>query len=1245
MVTVSVLGIGSHTGFVMAPRAEELRREGHDITMYCADSTTLDEELGELSDFLEHVKKSDILFLSVHGDVSFFRHYDNLREVIESHNISMLLFGCEAPVVLSYRNYFRGSDEDYRFLLSLQSVGGDENERTTLMWALNRYDNAGLTLPEAVKPLAQGVYVPGKGGMTLEEGLRDVGKTGKPVIGIFFVNAFFTRHNTGAIDALWRSVEKVGGEPLAIFLHNYESDITGSIGIIRIVDEYLIRDGKPIVDAVLNTMGFSITLLAKPGCGEQESLDNFLERLGVPVLQAINLQNSTKSWKESPFGLTPAEIAYCVVSPEYDGQIDAVPYCGTDKQENGDYRQSPIQDRCDALAEMALRWALLRRKPECEKRVAILIYMYPPRQDLAGGGYGLDTFQSVVGLLHNLKAAGYKVDWMPADAKELAKRMTDGITNDDNWKSDMQLRDESFDLIPKKDYQRWFSEIPGSAQKRMRDTWGEPPGTIHVLKDSQLIPGQMNGNVFIGFQPDRGKCTTEAVHDPETAPPHQYLGFYRWLRDTWGTDAVIHVGTHGTLEWLPGKGTALSNECDPDIILGQIPDINPYIIDNPGEGMQSKRRQYAVTTTHMIPAMARSGGYDEINELELAVQQYLKTRDTQDRSKSAAVMDRIVDLCTKLNMFSDLGLSADCGSEAMDSSMDRLYDYILEAKDALIKDGLHVLGEVPEGERMCEMLYSLVRYPNGTVPSLREAVARTHGCEMESLLRDPSGMGDGGILNGVLIDTIDAETYSIIEFSQSVDFDQQKTQQYVSEHFPKAGRDLSEAVEFMCGFLVGAVRRMPDEISNIMLALDGGYVPPGPSGCPGRGRAQILPTGRNFYSIDPDSIPWHTSWDIGSEMAEMMVQRYVRENGVYPNTVGVILWATDTMKTGGDDVAYVLRLMGLRPVWAGFGGRVKDLEVIPLSELKRPRIDVTLRISGLFRDTFPNLSNILDRGAQIVAGLDEDDDSNFLAANVRKDLVEAIAAGIPVDQARREASIRVFGDAPGQYGCGISELVTTGKWESVDDLGDSFVKHGCYVYGRGLNGEAKPELFRKRLGRMDVTVKNHNTRAVDMLDMDDDFDNLGGFNAAVTSIRGKKPMSVMGDSSDMQNLRLRTAEEECRFIFRSKIDNPKWLNGLKKHGFAGAKELSKLFDFTMGWSATSDIIENWMYDDLAQRFVLDEETREWIKDENPYAMMAMLARLQESVDRGFWDASDEMLEKLKDVYMEFEERIEEITDR
>ena len=324
---------------------------------------------------------------------------------------------------------------------------------------------------------------------------------------------------------------------------------------------------------------------------------------------------------------------------------------------------------------------------------------------------------------------------------------------------------------------------------------------------------------------------------------------------------------------------------------------------------------------------------------------------------------------------------------------------------------------------------------------------------------------------------------------------------------------------------------------------------------------------------------------------------------------------------------------------------MKDLEVIPLSELKRPRIDVTLRISGLFRATFPNLVEMIDRGVQTISSLDEDDESNYLAADLRRDVVEAIASGVPADEARRAASVRIFGDAPGQYGCGISDVIETGAWETVGDLAEVYVKHGCYVYGKGLQGEARPDLFRKRLGEMDVTVKNHNSRAVDMLDMDDDRDSLVVFIAAVEGIRGKKPVSYMGDSSDMQNLRLRTAGEEIRFVYRSKEDNPKWLDGLKKHGFAGAKELSKLFDFTLGWSGTSDIVDDWMYDDLAERFILDEETREWIKDENPYAMVDMLRRLDEAMERGLWDATDEMKEKLKDVYLEFEERIEEITDR
>ncbi len=1245
MVKIACIGIGAHTGFIMKQPAEELRREGYEIELISGDSVTLDEEIDQLYDYLDKVSKCDFIFISAHGDVSYFRHWPNLRKVLEKNHISGIVYGYDDSTSSDMRSLFLQSSDDYSLMYKLETIGGDENHKSALMWVLKTFNGVDIEVPKPIVPMAQGVYVPDEGAFTLEDGLRNVGSTGKPVILITFVNAYYLRHNTASIDCLWNKVKEVGGEPVAIFLKSYEDELTGSIGIARIIDEHLLRNGKPIVDTVINTMGFSLTVNAKPGTGEQIPEDNFFERLNVPVIQAINLYGPSKEWRESPFGLSPADIAMSVVDPEYDGQIDSVPYGGSEKAESGDYKQMPIEERCSAVAEMAYRWAMLNHIPNKEKKVAILIYMYPPRQDLAGGGYGLDTLQSVSDMLRWFRDEGYTLDWMPENGKELVTRLLEGVTNDDNWKSDKQLREVAIDMVSMEKYDEWFSQIAESARKRFVEAWGEPPGEFHTLDGKFLLPGIMDGNVFIGFQPDRGKCTTESIHDPWTSPPHQYLAFYRWLKETWGADAVVHIGTHGTLEWLPGKSVGLSDECDPDIILGKMPNVNPYIIDNPGEGMQSKRRQYAVTTTHMIPSMARSGGYDEINELEIAVQAYLKARDFGQNDKLPSIMEKVIELCVKLNMLSDLGLSVDCSFEEMNSRIDHLYDYILEVKDALIKDGLHILGEVPKEERMDEMVYSLVRYPNGPVPSLREAIGRIHGYEVEELLRDPSGILSDGRLKGEEIDLIDSEMFSLIQRSRETGFDISETKKIADSLYPGEHKELDLALEFMCGFLVDAIGRMGDELGNVMKALNGRFVPPGPSGCPGRGRAQILPTGRNFYSIDPDGIPWNSSWEIGSKMAEQMVERYLADNGAYPKTVGIILWATDTMKTGGDDVSYILKLMGLRPVWAEYGGRVKDIEVIPLEELGRPRIDVTLRISGLFRDTFPNLSTMIDRGVQMIADLDEDDDVNYLAANVRKDVVESIAQGIPVDQAKRMATFRVFGDKPGEYGCGISNLIDNGNWKTVDDLADSYVKHGCYVYGKGLKGEAQPDMFRKRLSIMDVTVKNHNTRAVDMLDMDDDFDNLGGFNAAVRSIRGKKPASYMGDSSDTQFLKLRTTEEECRFIFRSKIDNPKWLNGLKQHGFAGAKELSKLFDYTMGWSGTSDIIEEWMYDDLAERFVLDEETREWIKDENPYAMMAMLARLQEAMDRDFWHPDDEMKDRLKDIYIEFEERIEEITDR
>ena len=1244
MLRIAGIGIGSKDGHILAPAVAALSEE-YDIDLICGDAVALDGDLERLGEFLDEVRTCDFMLICVHGDVSYFRHFRELEETLEHSDCSALLVCSEPETTAEYRRLFRQGDDDFLTLRKLEEAGGDDNQKAVVLWALKTFAGADVEVPEPVMPPAQGIYVPGEGYVPLEEGIGKVGRKGLPVIAVFFHQKYFLVHNTAMVDELCHDIEERGAEAVAIFMISSVRDLVGSIGIRGIVDGYLIRDGRPVVDCVVNTMGFAQTLLADPGNGTQVCGDNFFERLDVPVIQAVTLYGDPKKWEESPFGLTSADIAMSVVNPEYDGQIDTVPVCGAVVCPDGAYRTMPIPERCHMVADTAFRWASLRHVPEDKKKVAVLIYMYPPRQDLAGGGYGLDTLQSVSDMLHRMKEHGYSLEWLPKDGKELVTRLLDGVTNDDGWKSDVQIREAAVDTVPAERYEEWFREIAESAQRRMVEGWGDPPGDIHVLDGRQLLPGIMDGNVFIGFQPDRGKTTSQAYHDAWTAPPHQYLGFYRWLRDVWKADAVVHVGTHGTLEWLPGKSAGLSGECDPDIILGNIPNVNPYIIDNPGEGMQAKRRSYAVITTHMIPAMVRSGGYDAINELENAVQVFLKAKEYDQRDKIPSIAEKVMDICTRLNILDEAGLSKDSSLEEIEERVDALYDYVLEIKDAMIKDGLHILGEVPEGKRMAETVYTLVRYANGDVPSLRESIADIHGWDMEDLLKDPSGVLPDGLLKGEASDTVDGESFRLIEAMQAEDFSPGECLALSKRMFCGGSPDLEKVVSFVCGDLIGALRRMGDEIGNVLLALDGRFVPPGPSGCPNRGRAQILPTGRNFYSIDPDGIPWHSSWEIGSKMAEQMVERYVKDNGTYPRTVGIVLWATDTMKTGGDDVSYILRLMGLRPVWADYGGRVKDLEVIPLSELKRPRIDVTLRISGLFRDTFPNLVEMIDRGVQTISSLDEDDESNYLAADLRRDVVEAIASGVPADEARRAASVRIFGDAPGQYGCGISDVIETGAWETVGDLAEVYVKHGCYVYGKGLQGEARPDLFRKRLGEMDVTVKNHNSRAVDMLDMDDDMDSLGGFNAAVEGIRGKKPVSYMGDSSDMQNLRLRTAGEEIRFVYRSKVDNPKWLDGLKKHGFAGAKELSKLFDFTLGWSGTSDIVDDWMYDDLAERFILDEETREWIKDENPYAMVDMLRRLDEAMERGLWDATDEMKEKLKDVYLEFEERIEEITDR
>ncbi len=1232
------ISVGTKDSFLLNKAAAEVA-VGHPGLRYANyDSADLDSDPELLLKAVSDVKMADFVALKVHGDTSYMKKFDRIAGALEEGGASALLDCTDDEVTVRFRPLFKGDDAGYVLARSYYVLGGDANFTSLFLWALREFGGEDVEVPEPEMPPAQGIYYPGREGVGFD--FLDSLDPSKPNIGVFFHQKQWVTGNLDSVDGLIRAIERRGGNPVPVFLHNYEDPATGAVGLRRVLDEQLTRRGRPLLDVIVETMSFSMTLVANPGCGEQVSDDNFFERYGAPVIHVMMPSASREEWEADMAGLSASEIAFDVAHPEFDGQIISVASSSTERLDDGSRMYMSIEDRADRVADTAVMWARLRHIPNSERKVAVLLYMYPPKTANAGGAAGLDTLESVVGLLHRMEDDGYDVGpRIPETARELIDTLLEGLTNDTEWISDAEVSRRTLDVVPLEDYGRWYSELSDRARAKIEEGWDEPPGDFYTTDGGLMVPGTLFGNVLVGFQPDRGRNIQKSYHDPTTVMPHQYLAYYRWLRRVFGADAVVHVGTHGTLEWLPGKSVAMSADCCPDYVLDSLPDVYPYTIGNPGEGTQAKRRGAAVIVDHMIPTMTRAGGYDELEELEQSIQKYMSAGTQRQSESGAMILAKVRESVAEMEMYNDLKLDPACSDEEFAARMDDLYDYVTEVKGNLIKDGLHVLGRVPEGPLMDETVYSLTRLDNGEVPSMRAAIAEHMGFDVYDLKHNPSEEAPDGRLKGQVLDDVEDRDFAFIGAMRERGFNLGACLELAEELYPGCG-ELREAVEFVCTSLHPNLEAMGGEIDSVMRALEGRFVRPGPAGCPTRGRAQILPTGRNFYSLDPESVPWHSSWEIGRRMADQMLERHIREHGAYPRTVGIVIWATDTMRAGGDDVAYILWLMGLRPVWNGYAGRVTDIEVIPLEDLGRPRIDVTLRISGLFRDTFPNLVTLIDRGVGMISGLDETDEENYLAANLREDVARMIAEGVPRDRAMEEAAVRIFGDPPGTYGSGTNIAIRTGAWQDVSDIGDLYCSYGQHAYGVRWKGEAVPELFRRRLELMEVTVKNSASREYDMLDNDDVYNDLGGLNAAVRSARGEMPMSVIGCSADTEDVVTRTVDEEGRFIFRSKINNPKWLEGLKRHGFRGAKEILDMTEYVFAWDATSDIVDPWMYQSIADRFLFDPETAEWFEDANPHAMQDTAEWLLQAISRGMWDADDATRERLERLYLDLESRFE-----
>lgn len=1216
------------------------------IRLICAESEILDSDENDFLEYLKEIRKTDLIIVNLHGDQSFFKKYDRMMEIVESYGVDMLYTGSVEELNNENRFRFRHSDEDYILLRTLLGIGGKENHKTFLRWVVNNFSKNKLELKEPVLNRTEGIYHPDfDEDVTFEDYIKTLDSS-KMTVGVMLHQTTWLKERRDAVKALIYKLEEMGVNTIPVFFNSSPDTITGAIGSEKTIRKYLMDGEKSRIDSLVICVGFSQVSLNN--VQSEEKPHNFFLDLDVPVIQAMDLSRSVSDWEKDIIGLTSSELGTGVIWPEYDGQIISFPLSFISKNEDGTFRSDFVPDRVYRIADLAVSWARLRNKRASERKVAFLFNMYPPTNDRIGGAAGLDSLESVRRCLIAMKDAGYTIDEIPENGNEIVNRLLEGVTSDTEWIPEGEIEKRATALITEEQYSEWYSGLSEKSRSQMESSWGKPPGCISVHNNKFLVPGYRNGNVFIGIQPNRGEHeqAERLYHDPFVVMPHHYLAYYRWLKYEFGADCIVHMGTHGTLEWLPGKGNGLSSDCFPDVILDTMPNLYPYIIDDPGEGVQAKRRINAVLLGHMCPSMTRSGTYADFMVLEGKLQEYLNSRSTLQDGKRRVLNEDIRNEIEKLDMFKELNLSPDCSLDEVDEIIDDIYDYISDIKDALIKDGLHIFGKVPEGERMKETVYSLCRLKNGSVPSLRESIGKQMGFDIRELADKPSEINENtGEINGKIIDRVDDSFNELIDLMYDVSFDNKESMDIAEKMFGPLNDDLMTSLSFVTNTIVPSIYGIKNEITNFIKGMDGHFVEPGPSGAPTRGNVHLLPTGTNFYSIDPDAIPSEASWRIGSKMAEDMIDRYVKDNGKYPENVGIVIWATDTMKSYGDDVAYILALMGIRPTWGSVGGKVTGLEVIPHEELGRPRIDVMPRITGLFRDSFPGLTNLLVKATELVSDLDESDEINYYRKHLMEDIKKYISEGMGAEEAKDLASIRVFGDPPGMHGTGVSVLIASSTWDSIDQIADTYLTWGAYAYGGKWKGEKVTEAFKRRVGSLNVTVKNHPDREFDLLDIDDDYDSLGGMNAAVRVLAGDNPYSVMGDSSDPEKLKTRTLEEETSYVMRSRVLNPKWLEGLKEHGYKGAMELSKLTEFMLGWSATSDTIEPWMFKSVTEKFILDEETREWINENNPYAMKEMVEDFLEAINRGLWDAPEEMIQQLMEIYLDSEGMLEEINNK
>ncbi|MFJ4143102.1 cobaltochelatase subunit CobN [Pseudomonas sp. NPDC089734] len=1182
-----------------------------------------------VDDVLRHAK---VILISLHGGIGYWRYGVERLMELAARGVQVIL----VP----------GDDRPDPELSDLSTVPADARDRLWqflrqggLQNALDLYRCLASTWLERDYPWSEpaplprtAIYHPQKPGAELADWQADW-SAGQPVVALLFYRSHLQAANTGFIDVFCERLQAEGLNPLPIALASLKEP-----GCLTKVEDWL---DEVEAELILNTTGFA------QSSPEAPHLRPF--RRNVPVIQAICAQDNEPGWQASEQGLGARDLAMHIALPELDGRIISRPVSFKDLAWRSERSQSDVvcyrahPERMDFVAQLARRWIELARLPNADKRVALILANYPTRDGRIGNGVGLDTPAAALNILRAMQAEGYPLAPLPESGTALIHQLLGGVTNDLD-SLDLRPCQQSMALD---EYLEAFNALPPFSREAVNVRWGMPQSDPMFRSGRMMIAGIRFGLTFVGIQPARGyQVDPSAVyHDPDLVPPHGYLAFYFWLRKAYGAHAVLHVGKHGNLEWLPGKGVGLSQDCWPDAVLGAMPNIYPFIVNDPGEGAQAKRRTQAVIIDHLMPPLTRAETYGPLRNLELLADEYYEAQ-LLDPRRAIELQRDILKLVRETHLDRELALDEGTDSDA-DAAiwLPRLDTYLCDLKESQIRDGLHVFGQSPEGRLRIDTLLALLRIPRGdgrgAQSSLLRALAKAFGLGFDPLdceLSEPWTGTRPAALQAVSADPwrTAGDTRERLEF-YAFALIERVVRGDVMEEVP-ANKELELILEHLREVVAPRLDACgPGEMRGLLDALSGRFVPAGPSGAPSRGRLDVLPTGRNFFTVDVRNLPTTTAWRIGFQSANLLLERHLQDHGDHLRQLGLSVWGTATMRTGGDDIAQAMALMGVRPVWATGSQRVDDFEILPLSLLDRPRVDVTLRVSGFFRDAFANLIRLFDAAVQAVAALDEPDDQNPLAARVREERRSFQDAGLSEEEAARQAGWRIFGAKPGAYGAGVQGAIDGRLWQSREDLAEVYLNWGGYAYGAADEGTPARQQFAQRLSQVQAVVQNQDNREHDLLDSNDYYQFQGGMLAAAESLGGQKTASYHGDHSQPDLPRIRTLKEELNRVIRSRAANPKWIEGVKRHGYKGAFEMAATVDFLFAFDATTELIDDHQYALLADAYLLDPSTREFIRQHNPDALRDMTERMLEAQQRGLWQEPGDYREALEDLLLDIEE--------